>query len=68
MFGNIDLMVVQMIIATEIHPSNHGSHSCGIYAILSTKRSPHDLLHSINYHGLSKTLLPNGPMKVLSYT
>jgi hypothetical protein len=39
----------QIITATEDHPSNHGSHSRGIYAILSTKDSPLELLNGANH-------------------
>jgi hypothetical protein len=34
------LICVQIITATEAHPSNHSSHSRGVYAILETERSP----------------------------
>jgi hypothetical protein len=58
------LMFIQIITATETHPSNHGSHSCGVYAILSTKSAPLDLLNCGNRFEISNPLLLDGPLKV----
>jgi hypothetical protein len=38
------LTASQIITATETHPSNHGSHSRGVYAMLPTQKSSIELL------------------------
>jgi len=57
-------MLIQIITATETHPSSHSSHSCGVYAILSTKSAPLDLLNWGNRFQISNPLLLDGPLKV----
>jgi hypothetical protein len=58
------LMLIQIITATETHPSNHSSHSCGVYAILSTESAPLGLLNWGNRFQISNPLLLDGPLKV----
>ncbi|KAK9252704.1 hypothetical protein V1507DRAFT_212610 [Lipomyces tetrasporus] len=56
------LGMYEIITATETHPSNHGSHCAGVYAILSVKNSPFDML---NRFQISRPLMPKEPQKTL---
>ncbi|KAK9369215.1 hypothetical protein V1509DRAFT_515848 [Lipomyces kononenkoae] len=54
----------QIITATEDHPSNHSSHSSGIYAILATECSPLGLLRMSCEFQISNPLHISIPQRV----